>query len=59
MLTVPQLRCLTGLPPKAHTRCVQIKVSMSTAEMDLLIINAMSLHVVGTVRPVALSMLGT
>ena len=59
VLTVPQLMCLTGLHPKAHKRCFQIEASMSTAEMDLLIANAMSLPVVGTVCAVALSMLGS
>ena len=59
VLTVPQIMCLTGLHPKAHQRCFQIQASMSTAVMDLLIANAMSLPVVGTVCAVALSMLGS
>ena len=59
VLTVPQLMCLTGLHPKAHQRCFQIEASMSTAEMEWLIANTMSLPVVGTVCAVALSMLGS
>ena len=43
VLTVPQLMGLTGLHPTAHKRSFQIEASMSTAEMDLLIANAMSL----------------
>jgi site-specific DNA-cytosine methylase len=56
-LSVPQLLCLTGFHPVHQKQSFEIASQMADSDMDLLIGNAMSMPVVGSVMATALSML--
>ena len=56
-LSVPQLLRLTGFHPVHQEQSFAIAKEMTDSDMDLLIGNAMSMPVVGSVMATALSML--